>query len=30
MLVYEKAKAAGRGTMIDLIDPDVLKKQFAK
>jgi ornithine cyclodeaminase/alanine dehydrogenase-like protein (mu-crystallin family) len=30
MLVYEKAKAAGRGTMIDLIDPDVLKEQFAK
>jgi hypothetical protein len=21
MLVYEKAKAAGRGTMIDLVDP---------
>ena len=25
MLVYEKAKAAGRGTWIDLIDPETLK-----
>lgn len=30
MLVYEKAKEAGRGTMIDLIDADVLREQFAK
>jgi alanine dehydrogenase len=30
MLVYEKAKAAGRGTMIDLIDPEVLKRDYAK
>jgi alanine dehydrogenase len=30
MLVYERAKAEGRGTMVDLIDPDVLKTQFAK
>jgi alanine dehydrogenase len=30
MLVYEKAKAAGRGTMIDLISPDALKEQFSQ
>lgn len=30
MLVYEKAKAAGRGTTIDLIDPEVLREKFAK
>lgn len=30
MLVYEKAKAAGRGTMVDLISPEVLKQQNAK
>jgi ornithine cyclodeaminase/alanine dehydrogenase-like protein (mu-crystallin family) len=30
MLVYERAKELGRGTMVDLIDPEVLKTQFAK
>lgn len=30
MLVYEKAKAAGRGTMIDLISPEMLQEQYAK
>ena len=30
MLVYEKAKAAGRGTMIDLIDPVALQEEFAQ
>ena len=30
MLVYEKAKAAGRGTMMDLIDPAALQEEFAQ
>lgn len=30
MVVYEKARAAGRGTMIDLIDQDELVRRFAK
>ena len=30
MLVYEKARAAGRGTMIDLIDPTALKEEYAR
>ncbi|MBT5051028.1 MAG: ornithine cyclodeaminase family protein [Rhodospirillaceae bacterium] len=30
MLVYEKAKAAGRGTMMDLIDPEALREQFTQ
>ncbi len=30
LLVYQKAKATGRGTKIELIAPDVLREQFAK
>jgi ornithine cyclodeaminase/alanine dehydrogenase-like protein (mu-crystallin family) len=30
MLVYENAKKAGRGTMLDIIDPGELERQFAK
>ena len=30
MLVYEKAKAAGRGTMIDLIEPGILQEEYAR
>ncbi len=30
LLVYQKARAAGRGTEIDLIAPDVLREQFAR
>lgn len=30
MVVYRKAREAGRGTEIDLIDPETLKAQFAK
>jgi ornithine cyclodeaminase/alanine dehydrogenase-like protein (mu-crystallin family) len=30
MVVYEKAKQAGRGSMIDLIDPDELVRRYSK
>jgi ornithine cyclodeaminase/alanine dehydrogenase-like protein (mu-crystallin family) len=30
MLVYENAKLAGRGTMLDVIDPAELERQFGK